>query len=201
MPDSSELARPVRLRAVIVGIPGVGKTTIVGALLKMIKGSRVANFGSEMTAEAKRLGWATERDDLRKLPVEKQRRLQKLAAVRISKMREQVVLIDTHVFIRTPEGFWPGIPFDIAVALKPTHIVLLEATPDEVLARRLKDGTRRRDEARKADIEADLALARQFVAITSTVTGAPMLMLRNDSGRSADAAGSVAKVLKEAMSR
>lgn len=191
----------MRLRAVIVGIPGVGKTTIVGALLKMIKGSRVANFGSEMTAEAKRLGWATERDDLRKLPVEKQRRLQKLAAVRISKMREQVVLIDTHVFIRTPEGFWPGIPFDIAVALKPTHIVLLEATPDEVLARRLKDGTRRRDEARKADIEADLALARQFVAITSTVTGAPMLMLRNDSGRSADAAGSVAKVLKEAMSR
>ena len=39
------------------------------------------------------------------------------------------MFVDTHLFIRTPEGFWPGLPYVVIQALKPTHLVLIEAEP------------------------------------------------------------------------
>ncbi len=135
----------MRLRAVVLGIPGVGKTTVVQRAASSLKGGRLVNFGTVMFSEAMKLRWIKHRDELRKLPVGKQRRLQRIAARTISRMKGDVLFVDTHLFIRTPEGFWPGLPFEVARALKPTHLVLVEASSHDVFARRSRDATRYRE--------------------------------------------------------
>jgi len=191
----------VKLRVVVVGIPGVGKSTVVEKLVAETKGSRLANFGSVMLEQGIDLGWIKHRDELRKLTVEKQRRLQKATALRISRMKENTVVVDTHLFIRTREGFWPGLPFDVVRALKPTHLILVEASPDEVAKRRAADSTRYRDAATREVLVEELSLARSFLSVSSTLTGAPMLIVTNADGKASETASSVAAMLRGASAK
>ena len=126
----------MNLRVVVVGIPGVGKTTVVEKLKSRIEGARLVTFGTVMFEEASRRKWVKGRDEMRKLPIKRQEQLQAIAAAKISKMTEHIVLVDTHLFIRTKEGFWPGLPFEVVRALKPTHLILVEASPEEISTRR-----------------------------------------------------------------
>lgn len=183
-----------RLRVVVVGIPGVGKTTVVEKAAESI-GAKVITFGTVMFEEARNLRWVKDRDDMRKLPVEKQRRLQTLAAVKISRARDSVLFIDTHLFIRTSEGFWPGLPFGVVAAMKPTHLALVEATPEEIRERRASDPTRARDTLSIEALASELALGRSFLTAASTLTGAPMLILTNRSGRAEETSKELAEAL------
>lgn len=188
----------MNLRVVVVGIPGVGKSTVVEKATAGMEGSRVVTFGTIMFDEAVRLKWVKNRDQLRTLPVEKQKKLQTLAATRIARMKDRVVFVDTHLFIRTREGFWPGLPFEVVRALKPTHLVLVEAAPEEVATRRTKDKSRSRDSLTSEDLSGELAIGRSFLAVSSTLTGAPMLIVANHEGKSEEAAAKVTTMLKEA---
>jgi adenylate kinase len=190
----------MRLRVVVVGIPGVGKTTVVDKVRAGIPGSKLVTFGTVMFEEGSRLKWVSDRDKMRALPVDKQRRLQTLAAARIARMKESVVLVDTHLFIRTREGYWPGLPFEVARALKPTHLLLVEADPEEIARRRASDKKRARDALTREELAAELALGRSFLAASSTLTGAPMLMVANHEGKSDEAAEIAIRMLKEASS-
>jgi len=182
----------------VVGVPGVGKTTIVEKLSNAIRGSKVVTFGTVMLEEGRRLGWIKHRDELRKLPVEKQKQLQKLTATHISRMKGKVLFVDTHLFIRTGEGFWPGLPFEVVRALRPSHLILVEADPREILVRRQHDRTRYRDDVTTKDLLAELSLARSFLTVSSTLTGAPMLIASNRNGKSGEVARNLARILVEA---
>jgi adenylate kinase len=109
-----------------------------------------------------------------------------------------VLFVDTHLFIRTGEGFWPGLPFEVVRALKPTHLILVEADPKEILSRRRGDKTRYRDSVTVKDLQGELSLARSFLTVSSTLTGAPMLIATNRQGKSAEVAQRLAKILLEA---
>jgi len=113
-------------------------------------------------------------------------------------MKERVVLVDTHLFIRTREGFWPGLPFEVVRALKPTHLVLVEASSDEILARRTADKRRYRDALSEEQLDEEKALARSLLAVSSSLTGAPMMVVDNAQGKSVEAASMVAKALGKA---
>lgn len=189
----------MKLRVVVVGIPGVGKTTVVEKLRSRLEGVRLVTFGTVMFEEATRRKWVRGRDEMRKLPVERQRRLQAIAAERISEMVDRIVLVDTHLFIRTKEGFWPGLPFEVVRALNPTHLVLVEASPDEVWARRAADAARSRDSVTKEDLEKETELGRSFLSVSSTLTGAPMLIVKNAEGKADETAEFLADIIKEAM--
>ena len=92
-------------RAIIVGIPGVGKTTLIRLAAEMLNQKRkttVVIFGTIMFEEAKKMG-LKHRDEMRRMSVEDQRRLQDLAAQRITEMKDDIVMIDTHLFINTDE--------------------------------------------------------------------------------------------------
>lgn len=186
------------LRVVVVGIPGVGKTTVVEGVVSGLRGAKLVNFGTVMLQAARSLRWAKQRDDMRKMPLEKQKRLQKAAATKISKMQGKAVLVDTHLFIRTDEGFWPGLPFEVVRAMKPTHLVLVEAAPEEIAKRRAADTTRYRDAVTAESLGEELALARSFLTVASTLTGAPMAIVKNAEGKQSEAAGAVVKMLERA---
>jgi adenylate kinase len=186
----------MNLRVIAVGIAGVGKSTVLEKVVKMLGGSTVQIFGSVMFEEAKKLKLAAHRDELRKLPVEKQRRLQKIAALKLSEREDKMMFIDTHLFIRTPEGFCPGLPFDVITTLKPTHLLLLEATSEEILSRRMNDESRYRDVVTAEELEYELELARSFIAAASLFSGAPILMVKNHNGKADEAAETIVRALK-----
>ena len=183
------------LRAVVVGIPGVGKTTVVDRMVSGFNGARLANFGTLMLETGISMKLVKHRDELRKLTVEKQRRLQKTAASKIAKMKDKLVVVDTHLIIRTAEGFWPGLPFEVVMAMKPTHLILVEATPVEIATRRASDTTRYRDAATEETLTEELALARSFLTVSSTLTGAPMTIVNNRQGKQDEVARGLVKML------
>ena len=186
------------IRVIIVGVPGVGKSTIVEKVITIIGGAKLANFGTMMLEAGKAAGLISHRDEIRKLPVERLRRLQRVAATRIERMKDRVVVVDTHLFIRTPEGFWPGLPFEVVRALKPTHLVLVEASPAEILERRASDTSRYRDAATVETLAGELELARAFLTASSSVTGAPMTYVTNSRGKADEVAAVLAKILEGA---
>ena len=188
----------VGLRIVIVGVPGVGKSTVVEKTREAVPGSTVQVFGTAMFEEAQRLKLVKHRDEMRKLPVEKQKKLQEAAAARDKQGEGKVVFIDTHLFIRTPEGFWPGLPLRVIQPMKPTHLLLVEASASEILARRKNDTTRYRDEITEAQVSEELELARAFLTAASLVSGAPMTFINNGEGNSDKAASQIAALVRGA---
>ena len=111
-----------------------------------------------------------------------QKKLQVQAAHTIAKMKANVLIVDTHLFIRTKEGYWPGLPVDVLNALTPTNIVFLEASAKEILERRMRDRSRYRDSLEETSISRELELARTMLASSAMLTGAPLLTVRNEEG-------------------
>ena len=156
---------------VVTGVPGVGKSTVMNAAKDF--GYNIVNFGTTMFEEAKKEG-VSSRDDLRKLPVDVQKRLQKQAGEKISQMGN--VVVDTHASILTPSGYMPGLPEWTVRALNPDIIVLVEATPEEIEGRRNKDATRVRD---KDDIGLHQSVNREYAATAAVITGSTVAIVEN----------------------
>ena len=187
-----------RIRAVILGIPGVGKTTIISEVEdifeeKGLKAETVV-FGSLMFEEAKKKGLKT-RDDMRKLPIEDQRNLQEDAAKRIAEMRERIVIIDTHLFIRTAEWYYPGIPMNVTNIIRPTHLILVIANPQEILMRRQADSTRRRDLSTGAEIQHEVEVSRIMIVSSANMTGSPFTILENQKNQARKVAQDIVRLL------
>jgi adenylate kinase len=135
-------------RVIITGVPGVGKTTVVTGALKVLEQEgivyRTLNFGTYMFDVALKEGIVRDRDEMRKLDKEIQKRLQKLAAQAMAR-EEGNIIIDTHASIKTPSGYLAGLPEWVLRELMPDTIVLVETNEDQILLRRLSDETRSRD--------------------------------------------------------
>lgn len=184
-------------RAIIVGIPGVGKTTLITRAAEMLNQKRkttVVIFGTIMFEEAKKMGLRN-RDEMRRMTVEDQRRLQDLAAQRITEMKDDIVMIDTHLFINTEEGYYPGLPMRLLNIMKPTNMVMVAADPREIAERRKSDQTRQRDIVSAENIQKELDISRVMVASCSILTGAPFAIIMNNDGQISEAAANIAKIL------
>ena len=196
---SKSTAEQKRRRVVIVGIPGVGKSTVVNKVVERMSSenlnTKVVNYGTVMMEEASRRHGIKSRDDMRKLPVEIQRELQVNAASRISSVQEEFAIIDTHLFIATKEGFWPGMPMDVLQALKPTHLVLVTASVEEIKKRRESDPTRVRDTATVETLTLELEAARTLLLSSSLVCGCPALIVANPDGQADNAAENIVKAV------
>lgn len=172
-------------RAIVVGIPGVGKTTVITRATEELNNlgynARLVVFGTVMFEEATKLG-IRHRDEMRKMPIEEQRMLQEKAAFNIASMKDDIVIIDTHLFISTKKGYYPGLPLYLLNLLNPTNLVLVAAEPREILARRINDKSRQRDLVDEKDIEHELEISRIMVAACSILTGAPFAIVMNRDG-------------------
>ena len=173
-------------KIVIVGIPGVGKTTVVNKIAEKLnqqnKSVSVHSFGTVMFEEAKKSG-VQSRDELRKLNVEQQKNLQKKAAETIAGSEEDVIINDTHAFISTKEGFYPGLPNYLIQILKPTHFIAISAKPQEIYNRRTNDDTRNRDIVSIGSIKKELDVQDAMLSSCSVLSGSPMKVILNDEGK------------------
>jgi adenylate kinase len=195
------LAESDTKRAIIVGIPGVGKTTVITRAAEFLtqqkhKTAVVVTYGTLMFEEAQRLGAVKNRDEMRRLPVAQQRRLQEMAAKRIAEMKDSdVVIIDTHLFISTAEGYYPGLPMRLLTIMNPTNLIMVAADPSQIADRRRNDPTRQRDSASPEAIKGDLDISKMMIASCSILTGAPFAIVYNDDGKVDEAAFAIASML------
>ena len=135
-----------------------------------------------MFEEAKKTG-VQSRDELRKLNVGQQKNLQKKAAETIANSQEDVIIIDTHAFISTKEGFYPGLPNYLIQILKPTHFIAISAKPQEIYDRRTNDDTRNRDIISIGSIKKELDVQDAMLSSCSVLSGSPMKVILNDEGK------------------
>jgi adenylate kinase len=186
-------------RVIITGVPGVGKTTVVtGALKKLEEGGisyKILNFGTYMFAAAQKEGIVKDRDEMRKLDRDIQKRLQKLAAKEMVKEKGNV-LIDTHASIKTPNGYLAGLPEWVLKELMPDTIVLVETNEDQILLRRLTDETRTRDLEGSYGIAEHQQFNRFIAASYSMVTGCTIKYVTNADFLLEKAALDMAAVLR-----
>ncbi|WP_246275404.1 adenylate kinase [Nitrosopumilus oxyclinae] len=181
-------------KVVMVGIPGVGKTTLLTNMEKIIKNHKksvcVISFGTLMFELAKENG-IKDRDELRKLSVSEQQKLQKLAAEKIALHDEDVVIIDTHAFISSSEGYYPGLPEHVLKIIKPTNFVSVSAKPEEIYNRRMKDDTRNRDKITLANIKKELDAQSGMISACSVISGSPVKHILNGEGKVDEAADKI----------
>ena len=181
-------------RIIIVGIPGVGKTTIVSKVLEALKAKKISAsvsiFGTIMFEEAKKRG-IKNRDELRKLPVPEQKELQSMAARKIASIADDVVIVDTHAFISTKEGFYPGLPHNALEILMPDIFIMITARSEEIYNRRMKDTTRDRDIISIDAIKKELDVTSAMLATCSILCGSPIKMVLNSEGKVDEAAKSI----------
>lgn len=178
-------------RVIIVGIPGVGKTTVVTKVVELLKAKNisvsVSIFGSIMFEEAKKKGIQS-RDDLRKLTVKEQKELQSMAAKKIASIKDDAVIVDTHAFISTKEGFYPGLPHNVLEILNPDSFIMITARPEEIYNRRMKDTTRNRDIVSIDAIKKELDVTSAMLSTCSILCGSPIKMVLNTEGKVDEAA-------------
>jgi adenylate kinase len=187
-------------RVVVVGIPGVGKTTVISRTAEILnqrgKQTAVVVFGTMMFEEATKLG-INNRDEMRRQSIEVQRQMQNLAARRIADLKDNVVIVDTHLFINTNEGYYPGLPLHLLEVIKPTNIVMVAAHPEEIVKRRRIDETRDRDIESVEDIQCQLDISKVMVATCSVLTGCPFIIIMNSNNKINETASKIVKALSD----
>ncbi|MDP8011353.1 MAG: adenylate kinase [Thermoplasmata archaeon] len=180
------------MKIIVTGVPGVGKSTIMNGVCENLN-YRVVNFGDIMLEKAKELG-IKNRDEIRKLPSEKQRELQKMAGEYLGTLDN--IIIDTHMSIKTPSGFLPGLPEWVLMAIRPSMLVLIEADPENIENRRKKDSTRYRDDEGSKGIEMHQNMNRYFAAACSVITGATVVIIKNEEGKVNEAVELLSRMIK-----
>ena len=194
------MEEPKGKKVIIVGIPGVGKSTIISnattALQNMGTSVTTVVFGSVMFEEAKKLG-ITDRDQMRKLSIDVQQKLQNMAADLISGQRESIVVVDTHLFIKTSSGYYPGLPMNLILKLNPDRLILVSANSEEILRRRKDDNTRTRDMISDDEIKRDIEVSLSMISSLSILTGAPFEIIHNNDNMIDSATSQMVEILKK----
>jgi len=161
---------------VVTGIPGVGKTTVMKKAAEGID-IQFVTFGTVMIDIAKEMGIVKDRDGMRKLSLDQQKKLQIKTAEKIAQMKN--VIVDTHCTIKTPKGYLPGLPEWVITKLNPTNIVVVEANPEEIYNRRVKDTTRDRNSDSKEKIAEHQQINRAAAMAYAALTGATVKIVFN----------------------
>lgn len=170
------------IRVVVVAVPGAGKSTILKKLLERVPDLKLINFGDLMFEQASKHYGVENRDEMRKkLKPSDYSFLQEKAAERIAEIDGDLI-IDTHAAIKTPYGYYPGLPSKVAEIIQPNAIVFLEFRPEDILSRRMKDlsgeAKRVREIEKLEDIEEHQAVGREMAAAAANHVSCYLLCLR-----------------------
>ncbi|VVB57055.1 Adenylate kinase [uncultured archaeon] len=165
---------------IVMGVPGAGKSTVLS--IAQAAGWTVLNYGDLMMEIAKGKGIA-DRDALRKQPAEFQKEIQKEVGERLAKEKRRTVILDTHCSVNTPGGYLPGLPFSFLSRWSVERLVYITAEPKEIMKRREKDPTRKRNDQDLHQLMEHDQINRAYMAAYSVLTGAPAKIIINADGK------------------
>ncbi len=182
---------------IVMGLPGAGKTTVLNGAVSGFADWKVLNYGDMMFEIAKKERLVSERDEMRKLPLKSQKRIQDEAASKLSDMKGKLIL-DTHCSVHTPTGYMPGLPYEQLRKLKVDYLVFVSAPAKDILGRRQRDTTRKRDAVSIGDIERDMAVNTAYLCAYSALSGAAASIIMNSDGKLDEAVGKLREIIKRA---
>ncbi len=193
--------------AVALGVPGVGKTTVLRKLVELAEKEgikvRVVNLGDYMLEEALRRGYVDQRDKIRYLKLRQQLELQIHAANAViteasRTLKEgDILVIDTHAVIKTSMGFWTGIPKILMETFKPDILIVIEASVEEILSRQQRDTSRYRRDLSKPEIVKNLMDQTRMLAFAAALmTSSLVKIVKNREGRVEETARTILETLK-----
>lgn len=172
--------------AVVFGIPGVGKSTVVN-MVKDKLGLIYVHPGNVMFEIAKQRGMAGDVDEMRKLKLSLQQEVQaemaRTVAEMINSQPENSFIIDTHAIVKTPQGFFPGLRNKFFEVIKPDIYFVIESDPQVILKRRQDDKTRtRNDDHTLKEILLHIDLTRDYASAYSIYSEANFAVIENKQG-------------------
>jgi adenylate kinase len=188
----------------VVGVPGVGKTSISNEVKKYLKYEfKVVSTGNIVLELAKEKYNINNRDEIRKkLTFEQQKEIQKEAIKRIKEMeKESDIILDTHLVIESYEGYITGMFREYAEILKPDGVAVIISDPDKIFVRRLKDiQIRGRDIENLKRIEIQQNLTIYFTTIFMFEYGTIVEVINNEEGLLEESAKKFAEFLNKLKS-
>lgn len=157
--------------AVVVGVPGVGKTSLSHQAAQSL-GYNHINYGELMLQLAKKREVASTLEEMFQLPLDLQHIIWKKAASLIND--QQDVIVDLHGLDRSSKGYLISLPLEI---LSPQIIILVEASYEDIIQRRINDQSKSRP---LEDIKEHMILLRVAMANCSALIGCPLVILENN---------------------
>jgi len=186
---------------IVVGVPGVGKTSVINEAKKYLKYEfKVVNTGDIIFELAKEKYNINNRDEIRKkLTFEQQKEIQEEEIKRIKEMeKEGDIILDTHLVIESYEGYIPGMLREYAEILRPDGIVVIISDPDKIFVRRLKDiQIRGRDIENLKRIEIQQNLTIYFTTIFMFEYNTIVEVINNEEGLLEESAKKFAEFLNK----
>ncbi len=177
-----------------MGAPGAGKTTVLSELRKEYPEVKIIVYGDLMFDIAKRMQLVNNKDEIRKLPQETQRKIQTQVA-RVLAKEEGKLILDTHCSINTPIGYLPGLPFELLEKFRVERLVLIEAPIEQIIARRKNDLTRIRDDQLAEELEEHAFINRGMLCAYAAFSGVPVRIIKNKDGKIHEAVNALRKLL------
>ncbi len=182
----------------VFGTQGAGKTTV----LKGAKGAKVISIGTEMLNVYSRLTGTKDRDEVRKLgvlDVKHDAEIRNGILMKISRMKGTIAL-DTHASLKTGDGYYSGFSFADLDMLKSITkaIIYVDAPTKQIIARRKRDKSRRREADSADEIEMHRRMNLSFTTIYAMRLQAPIFIVQNDDGGLVAAQKRVVEIIEKA---
>ena len=183
---------------IVVGLSGVGKSTVLEEATKLASEEyEIINYGDRMLEIAMQEGLVDSRDEIKEISSEEQKEVQKKAAESIVEDSEDGnVIVDTHAAIQTPHGYLPGLPKWTIENLEPQHLIVLDASAEEIYERSTDDEGRSREHESVEGVERYREVAREMASAGSVLTGAYLKIIENKDGMAQQASEELVDVLE-----
>jgi adenylate kinase len=168
--------------AIVTGSPGVGKTTLV----KTLSGDhlyKIVSVADEMLPVAVEKSYVQHRDELRKLTNEQITELRNVAFENIAK-KDGNIIIDTHATVEQKGRFVPGLPFGAVKHFdgKLAGLIYIDASTDDILARRMGDNSRIREKEERHVIHMQRSINISVLSYYSSRLNVPLYVITNRQG-------------------
>jgi adenylate kinase len=179
-------------RAAVVGVPGVGKTSLCQVASLNLEYKHI-NFGELMLRIAQRTGLAFTIPLMFQLDLEVQHCIWKKAALKIKEDQEiqkedqrvkNGILLDLHGLDLINKGYLVSLPYEI---LPPDIIIIIETSYDDIIERRHLDPYKKRIMEDFYTIQNHMKMLKFSMNSISELLGCNLVILKNhDFGKCLD---------------
>ncbi|MCC7557761.1 MAG: adenylate kinase [Methanobacteriaceae archaeon] len=163
--------------AAVVGVPGVGKTTICKSVSRAI-GCHYVNYGDLMLEIAQKNNLASTDDEMFSLDINIQEKIWKTAALQIKELEN--VLVDLHGVDQSNIGYILSLPIEI---LTPDLIIIIQAPYEDVLTRRIGDKSKKRIMESFKVFKEHKNILKISMSVCSVICGCTFSIIENDDFR------------------
>jgi len=173
---------------IIMGLPGVGKSTLLSRIIEKNSNLKIINYGDLVLYSASKKFNIIDRDKINNLSIKNHLAIQREAIKQIEKeIRDaesegKILILDTHAALKKPAGYLPGLAPEI-FKLPIYGFIFIDAPTNEILERREKDKKRKRPKMEKEEINELREISLSFISQYSAASGKPFFILINRKGK------------------